>query len=152
MVNGFYRLSVSNSIATERILTLAYTSGKLLDASTELEKLARATVFPDLPEKERSSGTDGAVDGNATIRGSHVVAHLNRTLHLEGDVCEFGVAQGATSALIAMRFVKQTRSFGSLIASKACPGQQSRTYSSTIFSILAQSKSIKGSWRLDRIR
>jgi len=47
---GFYRLSVSNSIATERILPRLYFR-QLLDASTELEKLARATVFPDLPER-----------------------------------------------------------------------------------------------------
>ncbi len=30
-----------------------------------------------------------------------MVLHLNRALGLDGDVCEFGVAQGATSALIA---------------------------------------------------
>jgi len=39
--------------------------------------------------------------GTQLSEALHVVAHLNRTLHLEGDVCEFGVAQGATSALIA---------------------------------------------------
>ena len=80
---------------------LAYTSGKLLNASTELEKLARATVFPDLPEKNGRQELMVQLLGTQLSEALHVVAHLNRTLHLEGDVCEFGVAQGATSALIA---------------------------------------------------
>jgi len=39
--------------------------------------------------------------GTPPSEALHLVWHLNRVLHLEGDVCEFGIAQGATSALIA---------------------------------------------------
>ena len=61
---------------------LAYTSGKLLDASTELEKLARATVFPDLPEKNGRQELMVQLLGTQLSEALHVVAHLNRTLHL----------------------------------------------------------------------
>jgi O-methyltransferase len=39
--------------------------------------------------------------GTQQSEALHLVCHLNRALHLDGDVCEFGIAQGATSALIA---------------------------------------------------
>ncbi len=39
--------------------------------------------------------------GTSTAEGFFIVQALARTAHLEGDVCEFGVAQGETSALMA---------------------------------------------------
>jgi len=39
--------------------------------------------------------------GTGLSEAMWLVAHLHRSLSLDGDVCEFGVAQGATSALLA---------------------------------------------------
>lgn len=39
--------------------------------------------------------------GTGFTEGVHLVARLHRALACEGDVCEFGVGSGATSALIA---------------------------------------------------
>jgi hypothetical protein len=74
---------------------------KLREAVGEMEKLARATVFPDLPEKSGRQELMMKLLGTQLSEALHLVWHLNRTLHLEGAVCEFGVAQGTTSALIA---------------------------------------------------
>jgi len=74
---------------------------KLGEAAEEMEKLARATVFPDLPESPGRRELMAQLLGTQLSEALHLVLHLNRTLLLDGDVCEFGVAQGATSALIA---------------------------------------------------
>lgn len=39
--------------------------------------------------------------GTQPSEALHLIWHLNHVLHLEGEICEFGVAQGSTSALIA---------------------------------------------------
>jgi hypothetical protein len=66
-----------------------------------MERLARATVFPDLRQKDGRQELMVQLFGTDLSEALHLVWHLNRVLNLEGDVCEFGVAQGATSALIA---------------------------------------------------
>jgi hypothetical protein len=74
---------------------------KLGLAIEEMEKLARATIFPDLPQVSGRKELMVQLLGTQPSEALHLVWHLNRALHLEGDVCEFGVAQGTTSALIA---------------------------------------------------
>jgi O-methyltransferase len=64
---------------------------KLLEAAEEMEKLARATVFPDLSKRE----------GRTELMIQLLGTQLSEALQLEGDICEFGIAQGATSALMA---------------------------------------------------
>lgn len=39
--------------------------------------------------------------GTGLCEGMHIVNYLNKSLELDGDICEFGVATGATSALMA---------------------------------------------------
>ncbi len=69
----------------------------------ELEKMYRQFVFPDL---EITSDQDtfrliynliGTNDGEAI----YIRYYLKQALKAPGDVCEFGIAQGATSALLA---------------------------------------------------
>jgi hypothetical protein len=80
---------------------LSQSRDKLREAVEEMEKLARATVFPDLPQKSGRQELMMQLLGTELSEALHLVWHLNRVLHLEGAVCEFGVAQGCTSALIA---------------------------------------------------
>jgi hypothetical protein len=80
---------------------LSQSRSKLGETAEEMEKLARATVFPDLPLNSGRQDLMMQLLGTRLSEALHLVWHLNSVLHLEGDVCEFGVAQGATSALIA---------------------------------------------------
>jgi hypothetical protein len=66
-----------------------------------VEALCRATLFPDLPVREGRDVLLSQLIGTPLIEGLFLLNELCSALHLEGDVCEFGVAQGATSALIA---------------------------------------------------
>lgn len=74
---------------------------RLRDAAEELEKLARSTIFPGLPCRENRTHLMAQLAGTHLSEALHLVWHLNKALALDGDVCEFGVAQGATSALMA---------------------------------------------------
>jgi len=74
---------------------------KLWEAADVVEKLGRATIFPGLPQREGRQELMTQLQGTQLPEALHLVWHLNRTLRLEGEVCEFGIAQGATSALIA---------------------------------------------------
>jgi hypothetical protein len=71
------------------------------DACSEIEALTRQTVFADLPEREGRVPLMVSLQGTGATEAMWLLGHLNRTLALEGDICEFGVAQGATSALMA---------------------------------------------------
>jgi hypothetical protein len=67
----------------------------------EMDGWMRQSVFPDLP------ATPGRVELLAKLMGTQVseayylLANLHRALAAPGDVCELGVAAGATTALMA---------------------------------------------------
>lgn len=67
----------------------------------EFEGCFREQVFPDLPARERRVELIGNLLGTQPAEALYLVAHLNKSLGAPGDICEFGVAQGATSALMA---------------------------------------------------
>ena len=43
--------------------------------------------------------------GTSLVEGLKIIESLNKTIKVDGDICEFGVAQGKTSKLIAY-FIK----------------------------------------------
>lgn len=69
--------------------------------ATQIEELYRHFVFPGLPRNERRERLLNALVGTPVAEAIHVVHALHRAFDVEGDVCEFGVEQGATSALLA---------------------------------------------------
>jgi hypothetical protein len=72
---------------------------KLLEG---IDYLYRNYVFKDLSDsEERRFARLAELMGTGVHEAYHLIHHLTKCLPLEGDVCEFGVAQGATSALIA---------------------------------------------------
>lgn len=68
----------------------------------EIEGLYREFVFKDLPSYD-----DGRINLMANLLGTeiseaiYILNYLQKSLVLPGDICEFGVAQGATSAFMA---------------------------------------------------
>ena len=47
------------------------------------------------------------LSGTSLVEGLKILDSLNKTIEIDGDICEFGVAQGKTSKLIAY-FIKET--------------------------------------------
>ncbi len=82
-----------------------------LKDSVEIEELFRTFVFPDLPRKPGREALLSDLIGTSVSEAIYIVESLHAGLRVEGDVCEFGVAQGATSKLIASEIMGTERNF-----------------------------------------
>src|SRR5207244_10995047 len=67
----------------------------------EMDGWMRQIVFPDLPATPGRVELLGKLMGTQVSEALYLLAHLHRALAAPGDVCEFGVAAGATTALLA---------------------------------------------------
>jgi hypothetical protein len=67
----------------------------------ELEGCLSETLLPPLPEDDRRTALLAELYGTTISEAFFLLSYLRGVLELEGDVAEFGVAHGATSALIA---------------------------------------------------
>lgn len=72
---------------------------RYLDLVARLE--AAAVAAHGLPASARRAELLSKLEGTDPLAAIEIVRQLHQTLPLGGDVCEFGVAQGRTSALIA---------------------------------------------------
>ena len=73
----------------------------------ELHGGLRELMFRDLPAREGRRELLAQLVGTPVSEAMYILAYLNKALAANGDVCEFGVAQGATSALLANE-IRQT--------------------------------------------
>ncbi|MGL5874473.1 MAG: TylF/MycF/NovP-related O-methyltransferase [Xenococcaceae cyanobacterium] len=67
----------------------------------EVHELFLETIFPDLPNCDGRIELMTKLLGTNISEAMYILQYLHKSLNLEGDVCEFGIAQGSTSALIA---------------------------------------------------
>lgn len=58
-------------------------------------------LFSDLPYNDCRIDLMTKLIGTSVCEALFILSYLHKSLRLNGDVCEFGVAQGATSALLA---------------------------------------------------
>jgi hypothetical protein len=77
--------------------------------AVEVEELYRRFVFPDLPKDERRAGLLHDLIGTTIGEAIYIIQNLHEGLRVPGDVCEFGVAQGATSRLLASEIMSTNR-------------------------------------------
>lgn len=78
-----------------------YYWGRYVDTVREFYEAARLHELPGLPPSEGRPPLIARLMGTGTAEALYLLDALHKSLHLEGDVCEFGVCQGATSALLA---------------------------------------------------
>lgn len=78
-----------------------YYWGKYVDTVREFYEALRLHEFPALPPCGGRAALIARLMGTGASEAVHLLHALHRSLGLEGDVCEFGVCQGATSALLA---------------------------------------------------
>ena len=77
----------------------------------EIEDFLRFTVLPNLQKRPGREVQLSNLIGTNVCEGLYIVAALQEAMAVEGDICEFGVAQGATSALIASEIQATPRNF-----------------------------------------
>jgi O-methyltransferase len=69
--------------------------------AAEVEELYRRFLFTDLPLREGRARDLSDLIGTTVSEAIYVIKNLHDGLKVAGDICEFGVAQGATSKLLA---------------------------------------------------
>ena len=67
----------------------------------ELIAVTRACVLPGLAVSARQFRCLCSLYGTTALEALYLIDRLGKSFDVDGDVCEFGVAQGRTSALIA---------------------------------------------------
>jgi O-methyltransferase len=67
----------------------------------DIEELFRAFVFPALPRRPGREAHLAELLGTSVSEAIYILESLHAGLRVDGDICEFGVAQGATSKLLA---------------------------------------------------
>ncbi len=67
----------------------------------EVEALSRELLFKELPPASGRAELLARLHGTTVVEAMYVIDCLHRSLPKPGGVCEFGVAQGATSAVIS---------------------------------------------------
>jgi hypothetical protein len=80
---------------------LDYVPQQYVDLIEELEGCISESRLPPLPPNTRRRSLLADLLGTTISEAFYLLAHLRSSFELHGDVAEFGVAHGATSALIA---------------------------------------------------
>lgn len=81
---------------------------KLLSLIEEAQGCFVELLFPELPASKQRTALLAQSLGTQVSEAMYIIAFLHKALDVDGDVCEFGIAQGATSALLANE-IRETR-------------------------------------------
>ena len=81
--------------------SIASVNGASIASMRELEGCYRDLLFPEVPERGNRPELMHQLIGTSAGEAMYILGALYRSLSCPGDVCEFGIAQGATSALLA---------------------------------------------------
>ncbi|MEI6987296.1 MAG: TylF/MycF/NovP-related O-methyltransferase [Rhodospirillaceae bacterium] len=91
-------------------LNLSQTMRKIhIQDAVEIEELYRKFVFANLPQCEDRAGLLSDLIGTTISEAIYIIHSLHEGLKVAGDICEFGVAQGATSRLMAAEIMPTDR-------------------------------------------
>jgi hypothetical protein len=90
------RFGLSLAKANEQVL---YSQHLIL--IEQMEACFKELICHDLPHCEQRDKLMARLLGTSVAEALYILEFLHKSLNLEGDICEFGVAQGATSALLA---------------------------------------------------
>lgn len=82
-----------------------------LELIKETELSFKEFVFEDYISDEKRTKLMLELDGTNTNEALYLIYHLGKTMAVEGDICEFGVAQGKTSVLIANEIINTKKKF-----------------------------------------
>lgn len=74
---------------------------KYKELIAEHENCFKELIFKKLKSSDRRTNLLSKLYGTQVSEAIYLVKYLHESLILDGDVCEFGVANGATSALLA---------------------------------------------------
>ncbi len=73
---------------------------KYQESITELHNAFQEVLLPGFPLVKGRLSLLSNLSGTQVSEALYILFYLHKTMHITGDVCEFGVANGATSALL----------------------------------------------------
>lgn len=87
----------------EKLINTSYIPKKQLSLFRELEQVYKTFVLPDMELTEDVQALELIFQllGTGYAEAIFIRYYLGKCADIKGDVCEFGIAQGATSAMIA---------------------------------------------------
>lgn len=84
---------------------------KYRELINEMEGIYHELLFKNLPSNnENRTELLSKLLGTPISEGFYLLNYLHESLGIDGDICEFGVAQGATSAFLANEIKKTNKS------------------------------------------
>lgn len=86
-------------------MTFQYIYPKYKKLISETIKVYKNTLGFNFPHNDMRLDLMTRLMGTDILESIYILNYLHKSIELNGDVCEFGVAQGATSALIANEIV-----------------------------------------------
>lgn len=101
--------SVARNVTVKRAATYPFLRQNFLRTLSDYEKLLRATVLPELPARENRHELMLNLVGNPVLEAFYILHALHLSLKVPGDVCEFGVAEGTNSALLANELLDKSQ-------------------------------------------
>ncbi|MDZ4753802.1 MAG: TylF/MycF/NovP-related O-methyltransferase [Phycisphaerae bacterium] len=103
-------MHISSDATVEQRLLAALTMLRIRRGdSRELETLYRAFVLPGLRPREGRDDDLSQLIGTTVGEALYIAFHLQEAIPNGGDICEFGVAQGATSRFLAREIAHTDR-------------------------------------------
>lgn len=130
MINGLLKpLGVNLCRAKSYELLSRHIDSKYKELIKEMEECFRELVFSELPPPcEHRTELMAKLLGTQISEAMYILVFLHRSLELDGDVCEFGVAQGATSALLANEIRTTQKNLWLFDSFKGLPKRNGKRY------------------------
>jgi O-methyltransferase len=89
-------------LCNAQLYTVLEQGGRYKQLVREIAELTQSTAsFPKLPAIAGRIELLTRLEGTGVIEAIFLLSYLQHSLKLDGDICEFGVAQGFTSVLLA---------------------------------------------------
>lgn len=100
-----------HGIMIAKIHEVDFVNEKYVNLISETEAFFRDIIFEDLPTNVKRTDLMKQLNGTQISEAFYLLHHLHKSLSLNGDICEFGVANGTTSALIANEIKNTNKNF-----------------------------------------
>jgi hypothetical protein len=114
--NTGFRIIKSKNV--NDLLAIKHKYFKTID---ELVGIYQEKIFHDLPVNEDRKILLSKLGGTNLSEAIYIIGCLNKSLIVDGDICEFGVASGATSALMGNEIIKTNKTIWLFDSFKGLP-------------------------------
>ncbi len=127
LLNAFFRLFGLRICTINTLNNIsADVRAKQKEAIQELEGCFRETLFKNLPACDSRVDLLGRLTGTNVSEALYIIEFLHMSMKNDGDICEFGIADGTTSTLLANEISKTNKNIWLFDSFKGLPKPTSK--------------------------